>query len=137
LTISSVALTVGAVSTTVMTAPVLATSTKTYQQDTSLSFSADVYAKLDAVTYQVEENVFTQKSIDLSCSSGGVTSISYTLGTYGGGPIPSWVSLDSSAGMLIIDKPIVGVTTSFSFSVDNTFNGTTDYKPVTIQVIAA
>ena len=136
LTISSVSLVVGVVANTVMIQPVLTHSTKTLIRDLPKNFTADVYAKLDPVTYQVNENVFTQKLIDLSCSAGGATSISYTLKTAGGEALPSWMSLDPSTSKLNIDNPALEVTTTYNLIIDILFNGATDEKPVTVQVLA-
>ena len=134
--ISSVTIMVGAVSSTAMTDVPLASFSKTYQLDASKTFTNDMYAKLDPVTLQVKEAVNTQKSIELSCSAGGVTSISYSLASYAGESPPSWVSLNSATSMMITDAPAVDVTTSYTFSVDSIYNSTTDQKPVTIQVVA-
>ena len=136
LTISSVSLTVGAFGNTVMTELDVAQSTKTLIRKVTHDFTADVYAKLDPVTYQVNENVFTQKSIDMSCSAGGATPITYTLKTAGGEALPPWVSLFPSKGMLIINTPALEVTTTYNFIIDIFFNGATDEKPVIIQVLA-
>lgn len=45
------------------------------------------------------------------------------MSNYGSSTVPSWVTIDSSTGVLTATKPKVSVDTEFSFNVDSTISG--------------
>ena len=60
---------------------------------------------------------------NLSCSFSGSTSIDFSLSSYNGGNIPSFVSVNSATGVLTIAAPSVSSSTTYSFYIDSTVSG--------------
>ena len=60
---------------------------------------------------------------NLSCSFSGSTSITYSLSSYNGAIIPSFVSIDSTTGVLTIAAPSVSSSTTYSFYFTSTISG--------------
>ena len=60
---------------------------------------------------------------DLTCSTTGSTSISYSLASYNGNTIPSWVTINSSTGQLSITTPSPSTNTDYSFYISSTISG--------------
>ena len=60
---------------------------------------------------------------DLTCSKTGTTTITYGLSAYLSNVIPSWVSLNSSTGLLTIAAPSVTADTTYPFYVTSNYSG--------------
>ena len=73
---------------------------------------------------------------DLTCSTTGSTSISYSLASYNGNVIPSWVTINSSTGQLSITTPSPSTNTDYSFYISSTISGVSSVvnKLMTISV---
>ena len=65
-------------------------------------------------------------TIEISCSSKGSTSISFSLSGYNGTSPPSFVFVDSSTGVLNIIAPSVTASTQYSFYVDSSISGSSN-----------
>ena len=84
----------------------------------------DVHFQTQDQSISVLKNTYVQIILDLTCSSSGSTAISYSLVEYNGNPIPSWVSINSTSGVLILNTPDVSSDTEYSLSVSSTISGT-------------
>ena len=60
---------------------------------------------------------------NLSCSFLGSTSITFSLSSYNGAIIPSFVSINSVTGVLTIAAPSVSSSSTYSFNIDSTVSG--------------
>ena len=67
-------------------------------------------------------------------SSGGSTTITYSLNAYGSYPLPSWVSIDLNTGILTITAPNVGFNTDFYFYIASSFSSATILKVIKLTV---
>ena len=74
-------------------------------------------------TLSVSESTNSTQTPNLSCSYSGSTSIAYSLSSYNGATIPSFVSIDSATGVLTISAPSVSSSTNNSFYIDSTISG--------------
>ena len=101
--------------------------TFTSQSDTynliSPSTTSDAYLQNDTQSYSVSESTTSTQTPDLSCSFSGTTSITYTLSSYNGAMIPSFVSINSATGVLTIVAPSVSISTTYSFFISSTVSG--------------
>ena len=128
-------------SLTISTASSIAVSSNTYNNQ-SISFAiassstSDVYYQVSDQSYSVVESYSTAVTPDLSWSSSGSTSISFSLGSYNGANVPSWVSINSSSGTLSISSTIVSSDTSYSFYINAAIGGVSSaaQKVVTVTV---
>ena len=100
------------------------------------SYISDVYYQTFSQTYTYSININTQITPDLTCSSTGGTSIIFSLAIYNGNSIPSWVSVDSSSGILTISTPNISTITDYSFYISATISGVSNVvnKLITITV---
>ena len=82
------------------------------------------------------ENTISNITPDLICSSSGSTSISYSLNSYNDSSILSWISINSTSGLLKISTPTVASTSSYAFYVSSSVSGVTTLfnKLITIQI---
>ena len=71
---------------------------------------------------------------DLTCSTTGITAITYIISDYFSNVIPSWVSLNPSTGLLTITAPNVIADTTYPFYVDSTYSGAVSLVQKLIQV---
>ena len=69
------------------------------------------------------ENTYTEVTPDLTWSSSGLTSVSYSLSIYDDSSVLNWVSIDTSTGKLKISAPSVSLITSYTFYVDSVVSG--------------
>ena len=88
------------------------------------NYTSDVYFLTQDQSISTLENNYVQITPNLPCSSSGLTAITYTLVEYNGNPIPSWVSIDSSSGVLTLNTPDVSSDTEYSISVSSSISGT-------------
>ena len=105
------------------TATLSSTSNITLTYSAVSSSTSDVYYQISDQYITARENKTTTITPDLPCSASGTTSISYSLSGYGGGSSPTWVSVNSSTGILTIVAPEVTKDTIYSFYVSSTITG--------------
>lgn len=77
-----------------------------------MSFNLEDYTNFDLVS-----DTTITVDLGLSCSISGSTLIGLTLGSYNGGPIPTWANWDSN-NLLVLNTPLVTVDTYFTFVVE-------------------
>ena len=95
----------------------------TYVLVSSVSSTLDVYFQISTQSFTVTENTYKEITPDLPCSSTGATSISFALASYNGGQVPSFVSIDTSSGMLKITAPQIISAISYSFYISSSIAG--------------
>ena len=112
-------------STTTLT-PVSGTYTyQTVSYSQGLITTSDMFYQIVAQSLSVVESNTVSITADLSCSFSGSTSISYSTSSYKLSPVPSWVSIDSTTGIMKISAPSVSADTTFSFYVISMVSGVT------------
>ena len=118
-----------------------ASSTSITLDTTSLSNSntpTNVQYYVSSVSYTgLASSTTYSKSISLTWSTDGSTSITYSLVSYNGQTLPSWVTLDSSNQLLNFTTPVVSTATTYQFAVQATISGSNYQTPVTLSVNAA
>ena len=103
--------------------------TITYQSNAASSYTSDILFMVSSLSYtSLTENLYLEIAVDLTCSSSGSTSISYSLSDYYGNSLPSWISFDSTNGVLKITIPSY-TSTTYLFSIDSTVSGVSTSIP--------
>ena len=87
------------------------------------STTSDVYLQMNAQAFSVSESTTSTQVPDLSCSLSGSTSIVFSLNSYNSAIIPSFVSVNSTTGVLSISAPSVSSSTNYSFYITSTILG--------------
>ena len=90
------------------------------------SSTSEVYFQTNTQVLSVSEQNSVNLTIEISCSSKGSTSISFSLSGYNGTSPPSFVFVDSSTGVLNIIAPSVTASTQYSFYVDSSISGSSN-----------
>ena len=85
--------------------------------------TSDAYVQIVTQTLYVSESTNSAYTPNLSCSISGSTSITYSLSSYNGAIIPSFVSIDPTTGVLTIAAPSVSSSTAYSFYITSTISG--------------
>ena len=75
-----------------------------------------------------------EKSVSLTWSTTGTTSITYSLVSYSGQTLPSWISLDASNQQIKFATPWVTTNTTYQFAVQAMISGTYTQTPVSLTV---
>ena len=88
------------------------------------SNSSDVYMRSSDQLISVAQNSNLQVTPNLTCSISGGTVISYSLESYSGSQVPSWVAIDKNTGQLRISVPKIDAITTFRFYVNSAVSGT-------------
>ena len=98
--------------------------------------NSDISYYTNSQTYIYGKNANVQVIPDLTCSTSGGTSITYSLTSYNGNTIPAWVTINSSTGQLSIATPSPSTNTDYSFYISSTISGvsSTVNKIMTISV---
>ena len=93
----------------------------TYYVVSGSTYISDVSFQTNDQTILVSENSITQILPNLPCSSSSSTSIVYSLASYNGAAVPSWITVDSTSGLLKITAPEVSADTSnyFLYKISN------------------
>ena len=91
--------------------------TVTYQLMNHIAADVSVL-KTSESFLSLTENNYYELSIVVSCTISGLTSISYSLGSYNGGIVPSWAAINSTA-YLVFTTPRLTSTTDYSFYVNS------------------
>ena len=99
------------------------------------SSTSDVSYQTTDLSYSIAENTISQKSPDLPCSLGGLTSISYSISNYITSNAPSWVIIDTTSGVLTISTPEVASDTGFNFYISSTVSGVSSSIQKLIKII--
>ena len=87
------------------------------------STNSDAYFQIATQAFSVTESTTSTQTPSLSCSFSGSTSIVYSLSSYNGAIIPSFVSINSTTGVLSIAAPSVSSSTTYNFYITSTISG--------------
>ena len=87
------------------------------------STTSDTNIQIDVQAFSVSESTTSMQTPNLPCSFSGSTSITYSLSSYNGAIIPSFVSINSATGVLTIAAPSVSSSTNYSFYITSTISG--------------
>ena len=87
------------------------------------SITSDTYLQIYTQAFSVTESTTITQTPNLSCSFLGSTSITFSLSSYNGAIIPSFVSINSVTGVLTIAAPSVSSSSTYSFNIDSTVSG--------------
>ena len=87
------------------------------------STTFDAYFQINTQAFSVSESTTSTQAPNLSCSFSGSTSIVFSLSSYNGAIVPSFVSIDSATGVLTIVAPSVSSSTTYSFNILSTITG--------------
>ena len=87
------------------------------------STTSGVYFQIVTQPLSVTESTTSTQTPNLSCSFSGLNSITYSLSSYNGDIIPSFVSIDPATGVLTIVAPSVSSSSTYSFYIDSTVLG--------------
>ena len=98
------------------------------------SFTSDVNYFTNDVSYSVLEGTIEQKLLDLSCSISGSTLISYSIANYLTSTVPSWITFDSSSGLLSITAPIVSTDSEYSLLINSAVSGVSNPAQKIIRI---
>ena len=83
----------------------------------------DAYFQTSTQKFSVTESTTSTQAPNLSCSYSGSTSIVFSLSSYNGAIVPSFVSINSATGVLNIVAPSVSSSTTYSFNILSTISG--------------
>ena len=114
-----------------------AAGTYTFQTITYYSISniiLDVYFQVNTQTFSVCESTISTQTPNLPCSFTGSTSITYSLSSYKGSVVPSFVSINSTTGILNITAPCVTSSTDYTFSIFSAVSGVADPAQTIIKL---
>ena len=114
-----------------------AAGTSTIQTATYQSISdttSDVYFQVNTQTFSVCESTNSTQTPNLPWSFTGSTSITYSLSSYKGSIVPSFVSINSTTGILTITAPWVTSSTDYTFSILSAVSGFTDPAQTIIKL---
>ena len=87
------------------------------------STTFDAYFQIITQAFSVSESTTSTQAPNLSCSYSGSTSIVFSLSSYNGAIVPSFVSINSATGVLTIVAPSVSSSTTYSFYITSTISG--------------
>ena len=99
--------------------------------------TSDILYQLSTQSYlTLVEKSYYEFSSDLTWSSSGTTSITYSVGSYNGTTIPSWIVFNTTTGILKITAPSVNSSSSHSFYINSLVSGSSTQlqKLINIQV---
>ena len=97
-----------------------------YSQSPSDMNISDIYFEVSVQSLSMNENTLLNFTPDLSCSVSGSNSLSFSIASYNGETIPSFISIDVASGLLSISSPEVAADTVYHFYV-NTLNSTATF----------
>ena len=87
--------------------------------------NSDVYFQTGDQSFSIVEKAVSSLTPDLPCSSSGFTTISFSITNYNGAISPSWITVDSTTGVLAVSAPEVSIDTEFSFYISSSIGGVT------------
>ena len=112
--------TIGALTSQTVSASSYNNQTVTYAQGTI--YTSDINYQNNDQSISVIESTTIQKTPDLPCSILGTTSITFSISDYIA-IAPSWVTIDSTLGVLTITTPDVNSDTEYDFYVNSSISG--------------
>ena len=130
--IAESSVTIQAPSSITITSASYTNQTVTYAPETS--YTSDVYFQTNNQSYTVIETYSQTETPDLTCSSTGSSTITYSIGDYAGVTAPAWVSVNSVTGVLSISAPSVTADTVVSFYINSNISGVSSLIQKIIQV---
>ena len=98
------------------------------------SSTTDVYFQIITQTFSVTESTTVTQAPVLPCSFSGTTTIDYSLGSYNGTNSPTFVTINSVTGNIIIAAPNVSSTTIYNFSILSAIPGATGLVQTAIKL---
>ena len=120
--VSETGVTIGAATSIAISSASYANQSVTYVQGATTT--SDVYYQILTESFSVVEGNSASFTPSLSCSFSGTTQIAFSLSSYGSSAVPSWVSINSSTGVLTITaSPNVSLNTEFVFYATSTVSG--------------
>ena len=122
--VTSSSITITSVLNYAITFSIYVNQTVTYAIGTSST--SDVQIQSNDQSISLNSNTNYVITPDLTCSSSGAISITYSISNYNSIPAPTWVSINSSTGELTISTPSVSTNTNFNFYVVSAVNGVAD-----------
>ena len=87
------------------------------------STNSGEYLQTYTQAFSVSESTTSTQVPNLSCSFSGSTSIAFSLSSYNGAIVPSFVSINSATGVLTIAAPSVSISSTWSFYITSTISG--------------
>ena len=114
--------TIGSVTTQTVGTPSPAYTILTVTYVPGTSYTSDINIQINDQSISVIESNISQKTPDLSCSISGTTSIIFSISNYITS-IPSWISIDSTSGVLNITAPEVNFDTEYDFYINSLISG--------------
>ena len=127
-----VALTAGNYDVATYTAPTLVSATKSANvfstssshviSMTSSITSSNILVPTSALAYSFNPTQSGSFTINIPCVSGGSTTVVYSISNYGAEAAPSWISIDSSTGVLTISSASIAANQVFNFYVNSAFS---------------
>jgi hypothetical protein len=105
-----------------------------YTQNIVSTYQSDVAYYLENETYEMLEETAASFDVDLTCSSSGSTSISYSLARNGENIIPTWVVINETTEKLDVEAPSVDRDTTYTFSLVTTIGVKSYPKIIYINV---
>ena len=111
--------------------------TVTYNSLPNYSSTSDVWYQTDNLNIKIVEKYNISVTPDLPCSTSGSTSIVFSIANYNGETAPSWVTINSASGVLLLSAPSVSSNTDFQFYIDSTITGVASviHKVVKVSVV--
>ena len=83
----------------------------------------------------LSENNYIELTPNLPWSQSSSPAISFSLSSYNGGSVPSWVNIDSSSGLLKITTPSINLNSQiYEFSIASTISGETNTIKQVIKI---
>ena len=129
--------TIGSVFTRTVSTPSPMYSNVTVSYVPYTNRTSDVSYLTASQAYTYPKTISIKITPSLPWSILGSTSISFTLTSYNGNSIPSWVTINSSTGELTITTPNPASNTDFPFYISSTISGVSSSinKLITISVV--
>ena len=115
--------TIGAITSQSASDQTLSYTNQTVTYVPGTSYNSDVSYYTSSQTFNYAKNAYVQVIPDLTCSTTGSTSITYSLASYNGNTIPAWITINSSTGQLSITTPSPSTNTDYSFYISSTISG--------------
>ena len=90
------------------------------------SYTSDIYFQTQDQSFSVVEKNNLQVTPDLSWSSSGSTSVTFSTGNYMTSSVPSWIVINSTTGVVNIDAPDLNIDTEYDFYINSYISGYAD-----------
>ena len=107
---------------------------QTVVYNSGTSYTSDFKGQTSDQTYTVTEKNVIVDTPDLTWSSSGTTSITYSIGDWVGSTAPTWAIINSVTAQLHLSPPNVSTDTDFWFIINSAISGVTSPIQKTIKV---